>query len=88
METATMGKVVVTALIENLDDLFEVEKGQRAPDQVRRVVVTDALVDTDATGLLVPLRLVQQLGLRQWRSRSAQSIGGDRSPFRCTRRFD
>jgi clan AA aspartic protease len=71
-----MGKVVVTALIENLDDLFEVEKGQRALDQVRRVEVTNALVDTGATGLLVPLRLVQQLGLRQWRSRSAQTIGG------------
>jgi predicted aspartyl protease len=71
-----MGKVLVTALLENLDDLFEVDKGQRAPGQVRRVEVTDALVDTGATGLLVPLRLVQQLGLRQWKFRPAQTIAG------------
>ena len=43
MGTATMGKVLVRALLENLDDLYELEKGQRAPDQVRRVEVTDAL---------------------------------------------
>jgi clan AA aspartic protease len=76
MGTTTMGKSLVTALIENLEDLWEVERGQRAPDQVRHVEVTDALVDTGASGLLVPLRLVQQLGLRQWKTRPAQTIAG------------
>ncbi len=76
MESATMGKVLVTALIENLDDLSELQKGQRVPDQVRRVEVTDALVDTGATGLLLPKRLVQQLGLRPLRVRQARTLGG------------
>src|SRR5689334_14954455 len=76
MESATMGKVLVTALIENLDDLSELQKGQRASDQVRHVEVTDALVDTGATGLLLPKRLVQQLGLRPLRVRQARTLGG------------
>jgi hypothetical protein len=36
VETKTMGKVVVTAKIENLKDLFEVERGSLNNDQVRR----------------------------------------------------
>ena len=32
METETMGKVVVTAMIENLEDLYEVETGLIAAD--------------------------------------------------------
>jgi hypothetical protein len=72
MEFATKGKVLVTALLENLGDVFEVEKGQRTADQVRHVEVTDALVDTGVSGLLVPSRLVQQLGVPKWRTRSVR----------------
>jgi hypothetical protein len=35
METATMGKVLVTAKIESLDDLFRVRAGDRAEADVR-----------------------------------------------------
>src|SRR6202030_587823 len=45
-------------------------------DQVRAVVVTDALVDTGATTLLLPKRLIAQLGLRHYRTREARGIGG------------
>jgi predicted aspartyl protease len=76
MESVTMGKVLVTALIENLDDLYEVDKGQRTLDQVRRVEVTNALVDTGATVLLLPKRLIQLLGLRPLRVRQPRTIGG------------
>src|SRR3954447_9331453 len=38
-----MGKVLVTATLENLDDLFSVRKGLLADEQVRRVEVNDAL---------------------------------------------
>jgi predicted aspartyl protease len=76
METATMGKVLVTATIENLDDLFEVSKGRRKPEDVRRVEVTDALVDTGATTLLLPTRFVQQLGLTRFRTRQARTAAG------------
>src|SRR5262249_20111917 len=39
------GKVLVTAKIENLEDLFGVHKGLLTDDHVRRVEVSDALVD-------------------------------------------
>ncbi|HEV3005371.1 MAG TPA: hypothetical protein VGX78_12975 [Pirellulales bacterium] len=34
-----MGKVLVTATIENLEDLFNVQAGLLAADQVRRIEV-------------------------------------------------
>jgi predicted aspartyl protease len=77
METATMGQVLVTATVENLDDLFAVRKGLLPEDQVRRVEVTDALVDTGATGLLLPRRLIVQLGLDPLRIRTARTIAGN-----------
>ena len=46
METPTMGKVLVTAKIENLEDLFNAEKGLLPDNQVRRIEVQDAVVDT------------------------------------------
>ena len=76
MESATMGKVLVAATIENLDDLFGVRKGQRTEEEVRRVEVTDALVDTGATGLLMPKRLIAQLGLDPVRIRPSRTIAG------------
>lgn len=71
-----MGKVLVTAKIENLEDLFRVHMGLLSEEQVRRVEVTDALVDTGATGLLLPSRLIVHLGLEPLRVRPARTIGG------------
>ncbi|MBX9623052.1 MAG: aspartyl protease family protein [Gemmataceae bacterium] len=76
MGTATMGRVVVSAKIENLNDLYDVDQGRLSPDQVRTVEVTDALVDTGATGLMMPKRLIDQLGLQQYRARTARTVGG------------
>ena len=76
METGTMGKVLVTAKIENVEDLFRADKGEIPRDQVRTVEVHDALVDTGATILLIPKRYVVQLGLRPFRSRPARGLGG------------
>jgi len=77
MEPTTMGKVLVSAVVENLDDLFAVRKGLLAADQVRRVEVTDALVDTGATGLLLPKRLIDQLNCEPLRIRTARTIAGN-----------
>ncbi len=76
METNRMGKVLVTAKIENLVDVENREQGRLPPDQVRSVVVEDALVDTTATTLLLPKRLIEQLGLRHYRTRESRGIGG------------
>ena len=68
METATVGRVLTEATIENLKDLYAVELGVLQADQVRRVVVRDALVDTGASILSLPTRLGRQLGLA-WRGK-------------------
>ena len=76
MGTETMGKVLVTATVENLDDLFAVRKGLLSDAQVRRIEVTDALIDTGATGFLLPRRLIAQLGIEPLRVRTARTIAG------------
>jgi predicted aspartyl protease len=63
MESENMGRVLVEATIENLKDLWESESGQRATDDVRRITVDEALVDTNATTLSLPTNLIQRLGL-------------------------
>lgn len=76
MEIVTMGKAVVSARIENLADLYEAEKKLREADDVRTVQVDDAVVDTGATLLSVPKRLVAQLGLKPHRTRTARTTAG------------
>jgi predicted aspartyl protease len=71
-----MGKVLVTARIENLEDLYKVKQGQLAPDQVRRIDAADALVDTGASTLSIPKRFVAQLGLAPLRTRQARTSAG------------
>src|SRR5262245_45188314 len=76
MGTATMGKVIVTAKVENVHDLFNASQGLLKPEQVRAVEVTDALVDTGATTLSLPKRLIAQLGLQPVRTRQARTSAG------------
>ena len=73
METATVGKVLVPANVENLFDLKAVEEGRLPEDQVRRIEVLDARVDTGATYLALPKRLIDQLGLYKVRSATART---------------
>ncbi len=76
METATMGRVTTEAKVENIHDLWEADQGRLAADHVRRLDLTDALVDTGATMLSLPTRYVRQLGLReQYRKRVRSSLG-------------
>jgi predicted aspartyl protease len=76
METQTVGRIIVTAKVESLADLYMVEKGLLPAEQVRFVEVHDALVDTGATILSMPKRLIAQLGLRPVRTRKARSSAG------------
>jgi predicted aspartyl protease len=77
METAEMGKVVVTAKIENLQDVFDADRGLLPDDQVRRIEIPDAVIDTGATTLLLPKRMVAALGLKPLRTRHSRGLGGD-----------
>ena len=76
MEIITLGKVVVPARIENLQDACDVEEGVLPAGELRTVEVSDALVDTGATMLSLPRRLIEQLGLKRSRSRTARTPAG------------
>jgi predicted aspartyl protease len=59
-----MGRIVVEATIESLEDLWAVRRGTLSAEKVRRVVVSDALVDAGATLLSLPTRVIRELGLQ------------------------
>jgi hypothetical protein len=63
MGTDTMGRVLTEARIENLQDVWDAERGILPDSQVRRFELKDALVDTGATLLSLPIRMIKQLGL-------------------------
>jgi predicted aspartyl protease len=73
MESQTMGRVVVKAVIENVEDLLNVSNGTLAPEKVRRIEMPDALVDTGASTLSLPKQLIDQLGLRSFGTRRART---------------
>ena len=71
-----MGIVLVAARIENYDDVKSAEKGLIAPAEVRRIQVDDARVDTGATYVSMPLRLINQLGLKRLKTVQARTAAG------------
>jgi clan AA aspartic protease len=62
--------------LENPEDLWAVKRGLIPADQVRRVTVTDALVDTGATMLSVPAGIIRQLGLTKQSTRRVTTSRG------------
>jgi predicted aspartyl protease len=63
METEAMGRILTAATIENIGDVWNAQQGHLPPEQVRRITVPDALVDTGATLLALPSRMIRALGL-------------------------
>ena len=76
MRTETMGKVLVRAKIENIWDAHDAENGAIPEASIRFIEVDDALVDTGATLLSMPKRLIERLGLKPSRSRHARTSAG------------
>ena len=58
-----MGRVTTEATILNLNDLLQASQGKLPEDQVRKVFVPSALVDTGAWSLSLPSSMIRQLGL-------------------------
>lgn len=73
----TMGRVVIEATIENKEDLWAVKRGLMEADQVRRITVKEALVDTGATLLSLPRPLIRELGLDKVASKPVISSTGE-----------
>ena len=71
-----MGNVLVAATIENIHDINEVRKKTMAESAVRRVEVTDARVDSGASGLLIPQRMIDFLELNPVRTRTSRTVAG------------
>ena len=67
-----------TARIElaNNDELVAVKLGIMPPEDVKRITVEDALVDTGATRLGLPPSLIEQLGLTPFRSEPVRTVNG------------
>ena len=75
-ELKTMGRVTTEATIENLKDILDVGEGHLPADQIRRVTVTNTLVDTGASTLSLPASLIRQLGLVKISTRRSMSSKG------------
>ena len=76
MEILTTGKVVVSARVENYGDLTMVAEGLLEREKARQITIHDALVNTSATLLSLPRKLVAQLGLVKHRTRTARTAAG------------
>jgi len=71
-----MGRVTTEVAISNLGDLYEVERGRMTADEVRRVVVPDALVDTGASTLALTPSLIDRLGLTKRSEKRINTAAG------------
>ena len=62
--------------LANQSDLVAVRLGVMKPEDVLRLTVEEALVDTGATGLCLPTPLIEQLGLTPLRRVQAETANG------------
>jgi predicted aspartyl protease len=76
METTVMGRVLTEATIENLQDLWDAKRALIPAENVRRIIVSDALADTGATLLTMPTRLIRQLGLSRTSTKRITNFAG------------
>jgi predicted aspartyl protease len=76
MGMETMGKVPVAATLENVVDLYLAKRGAISQEDVRRIDVAEALVDTGAATLAMPGEMIRQLGLEPLRTRQARTTAG------------
>ena len=70
-----MGRVIVEIVVENVLDRDRADAGELLPDQVRRLS-TEALVDSGATFLCLPLSEIEKLGLAFDRERDTRTVSG------------
>jgi len=76
-EGEALGQAVIDIEVVNSSDLDRVLDGTLDEGGVRSVVVRDALMDTGATHLCLPLSLIEQLGLQLSRVVPVETAVGD-----------
>ncbi|MEW6481616.1 MAG: aspartyl protease family protein [bacterium] len=70
-----MGKIVVEMKIKNLFDEVRAKAGIIKKEEIRKVMV-DALVDTGATMLSLPIGIIEKLGLEEAGTREVRTANG------------
>src|SRR3954454_21700997 len=63
VEAPFMGRVTCEAKVENAVDAALARQGKMPTEDVRKVTITDALVDTGASTLGLPASILRRLGL-------------------------
>ncbi|MEX2173089.1 MAG: retroviral-like aspartic protease family protein [Pirellulaceae bacterium] len=79
LEVEPVGRVTTRIRVENLEDLLAERKGALPRDQVRRIEIMEALVDTGSTMFSLSTRYIQQLGLSKTRDRTVTTTNGIRT---------
>jgi predicted aspartyl protease len=79
VEDDTLGRVTARVRVENLRDLWDLESGKIPAEQVRRIEIMEALVDTGSTLFSLPARYIEQLGLHKSRDRTVTTTNGIRT---------
>lgn len=70
-----MGRTYAQVKIENYSDVDMVRQGMKTPTAIRSIE-TEALVDTGATTLCLPARMISQLGLASLRKKKVKTSRG------------
>jgi predicted aspartyl protease len=76
LQEKQMGQVITTITVTNFIDLVMAERGFIAAEEVRSVSLDNVVVDTGATLLSLPARIISQLGLRQVGERDVETSAG------------
>ena len=77
-----MGRPTVKFLLSNYSDIMAVDEGRLTPDRVRQIEIS-GVVDPGATNLVLPLNVVQLLGL-PFDGKVSVTYGDRRSEIRDT----
>jgi predicted aspartyl protease len=73
---AAEARVHTSATIENSGDLWAAKRGLISDSEVRRIEIQDALVDSGATLISAPTRIINQLGLENTGPRRVMGCTG------------
>jgi hypothetical protein len=71
-----MGQVITTITVTNRIDRVMAERGFISAEEVRSVLLDNVVVDTVATLLSLPARIISQLGLIQVGERDVETSAG------------
>jgi len=76
LQAKQMGQVITTITVTNRIDRVMAERGFISAEEVRSVILDNVVVDTGATLLSLPARIISQLGLIKVGERDVETSAG------------